>query len=528
MGLERPRCADFHRYDGLRAVAHGITLELQWPEHPVFPIYGYVVRRRDLDQFVAEHAVEAGATLLHRHRGASRRCSTTACVAGRGGQGQGQRREPARSGPATSWSPTAPTRASAGRSARPANGLPAGHGHPRLLREPDARRPVDRVAPSTCATATATRCPATAGSSRWATAPSTSASACCRRSATARTSTRRTSWTEWAATAPGVLGHRPRRHARPAHRRAPADGRLGRPEGRARRGSSSATPPGRSTRSTARASTTPTRRGAWPPSCSTRRCATGDGLAAAALPDAARGRVRPVLQGGPAASPRSSAGPALMRELTRVGMQLAVAHGVGAADHGQPAARRTSSARPRPPTGRWPASPASCPTPRPSEASAGRRRGSLPLFGGERGRHRRVDLAVEAVLARLGGHVDRHRVAVGELVVELTVVGGDRVGRARRVDRVEGAAGRGRDVVEGQLGDVQLGARARVVAGRGVGPRNRRRRRRTPRASVRAPPAASPAVRRPAVVRERCAWPMSGPPVVHPGGAPVSAPPDGP
>ena len=62
MGLAEPLAA-FHRYDGLRAVAHGITMELQWPEHPEFPPYGYVVRRRDLDQMVAEHAVKAGATL---------------------------------------------------------------------------------------------------------------------------------------------------------------------------------------------------------------------------------------------------------------------------------------------------------------------------------------------------------------------------------------------------------------------------------------------------------------------------------
>jgi geranylgeranyl reductase family protein len=53
----------FHRYDGLRAIAHGISLELTWPEHPVYPSYGYVVRRRDLDELVAERAVQAGATV---------------------------------------------------------------------------------------------------------------------------------------------------------------------------------------------------------------------------------------------------------------------------------------------------------------------------------------------------------------------------------------------------------------------------------------------------------------------------------
>ena len=62
MGLA-DQLAQYHRFDGLRAVAHGITLELPWPEHPVYPSHGYVVRRRDLDQLVAEHAQKAGATL---------------------------------------------------------------------------------------------------------------------------------------------------------------------------------------------------------------------------------------------------------------------------------------------------------------------------------------------------------------------------------------------------------------------------------------------------------------------------------
>ena len=53
----------YHRYQGLRATAHGKTLELTWPSHPVYPSHGYIVRRRDLDQMVAEHAVAAGATL---------------------------------------------------------------------------------------------------------------------------------------------------------------------------------------------------------------------------------------------------------------------------------------------------------------------------------------------------------------------------------------------------------------------------------------------------------------------------------
>jgi len=46
MGLEEAVARDHHRFDGLRAVAHGITLELQWPSHPIYPSHGYVVRRR--------------------------------------------------------------------------------------------------------------------------------------------------------------------------------------------------------------------------------------------------------------------------------------------------------------------------------------------------------------------------------------------------------------------------------------------------------------------------------------------------
>ncbi len=62
MGLAE-RLAPHLRYDGLRAIGHGFTLEMPWPDHPDFPSYGYVVRRRDLDAMVAEQAVKAGATL---------------------------------------------------------------------------------------------------------------------------------------------------------------------------------------------------------------------------------------------------------------------------------------------------------------------------------------------------------------------------------------------------------------------------------------------------------------------------------
>src|SRR5262245_24770316 len=62
MGLAE-RLRGHLRYEGLRSIAHGVTLELGWPDHPDFPSYGYVVRRRDLDEMVADQAVKAGATL---------------------------------------------------------------------------------------------------------------------------------------------------------------------------------------------------------------------------------------------------------------------------------------------------------------------------------------------------------------------------------------------------------------------------------------------------------------------------------
>jgi geranylgeranyl reductase family protein len=62
MGLGE-RLAGHQRFEGLRSIAHGVTLELEWPAHPLYPPYGYVVRRRDLDEMVAEQAVKAGATL---------------------------------------------------------------------------------------------------------------------------------------------------------------------------------------------------------------------------------------------------------------------------------------------------------------------------------------------------------------------------------------------------------------------------------------------------------------------------------
>jgi len=62
MGLG-PTLEEHHKFGGLRALAFGRTLEMQWPSHPDYPPYGYVVTRHDLDEAVAERAVKSGATL---------------------------------------------------------------------------------------------------------------------------------------------------------------------------------------------------------------------------------------------------------------------------------------------------------------------------------------------------------------------------------------------------------------------------------------------------------------------------------
>jgi geranylgeranyl reductase family protein len=65
MGLEPAIAAHGHRYHGLRAFGFGATLEMNWPEHPVFPNYGYTITRFNLDGLVAQRAEDLGATLLN-------------------------------------------------------------------------------------------------------------------------------------------------------------------------------------------------------------------------------------------------------------------------------------------------------------------------------------------------------------------------------------------------------------------------------------------------------------------------------
>ena len=157
MGLEAAIAADHHRYDGLRAVAHGITLELRVARAPRLPqLRLRRAPRATSTSCVAEHAVGAGRHAAHR---APRRCAPLlrdGLRHRRGGEGQGQRRQTdeihARYVVVADGSRLA---LRPGARHRPQPGLPAGHGHPGLLREPAARRPVDRDVPSTCATATA-------------------------------------------------------------------------------------------------------------------------------------------------------------------------------------------------------------------------------------------------------------------------------------------------------------------------------------------------------------------------------------
>jgi len=62
MGLEGA-LSGAHRYSGLRALAYGKVLEMNWPDTPSFPSYGYVITRHDLDAIVNERASKAGATV---------------------------------------------------------------------------------------------------------------------------------------------------------------------------------------------------------------------------------------------------------------------------------------------------------------------------------------------------------------------------------------------------------------------------------------------------------------------------------
>ena len=65
MGLEGIVAANGHKYNGLRAFGFGASLEMNWPEHPIFPNYGYTITRFNLDGLVAENAAKYGAAVLN-------------------------------------------------------------------------------------------------------------------------------------------------------------------------------------------------------------------------------------------------------------------------------------------------------------------------------------------------------------------------------------------------------------------------------------------------------------------------------
>jgi len=55
---------EFHRCRGLRAFSGDLMLELDWPEHSVYPAWGGVIRRADLDAQVATLAEKQGVSIL--------------------------------------------------------------------------------------------------------------------------------------------------------------------------------------------------------------------------------------------------------------------------------------------------------------------------------------------------------------------------------------------------------------------------------------------------------------------------------
>ncbi|MEO7804472.1 MAG: FAD-dependent monooxygenase, partial [Actinomycetota bacterium] len=60
MGLGS-QLAKYQRVHGLRVLAHGRTLEIEFPKGAGYPHFGLVRPRLDLDKEVAQHAQDAGA-----------------------------------------------------------------------------------------------------------------------------------------------------------------------------------------------------------------------------------------------------------------------------------------------------------------------------------------------------------------------------------------------------------------------------------------------------------------------------------
>ena len=143
MGLG-PQLSGSLRYDGLRSIAHGVTLELEWPEHPDFPDYGYVVRRRDLDEMVADAAAGAGAEVWTGAEAVAPLVDDGLVV---GARGAARRRRGAGAGPLRGGGRRRELPLRAGAGLRPRPHLSPRHGGAGLLHQPVPRRALDREPP---------------------------------------------------------------------------------------------------------------------------------------------------------------------------------------------------------------------------------------------------------------------------------------------------------------------------------------------------------------------------------------------
>lgn len=54
---------ELHKVHGLRSYGAGTYIEMEWPDHPVYPSWGAVIRRLDLDQQVARLVEKQGVTI---------------------------------------------------------------------------------------------------------------------------------------------------------------------------------------------------------------------------------------------------------------------------------------------------------------------------------------------------------------------------------------------------------------------------------------------------------------------------------
>ncbi|WP_033196316.1 FAD-dependent oxidoreductase, partial [Streptomyces xiaopingdaonensis] len=66
MGMDVSEEAGWLRNKGLRIIAGGHRLQMDWPELASFPDYGLVRRRDDFDEQLARQAEKAGARLHER------------------------------------------------------------------------------------------------------------------------------------------------------------------------------------------------------------------------------------------------------------------------------------------------------------------------------------------------------------------------------------------------------------------------------------------------------------------------------